>query len=670
MTTADDRSMYLGLPSTMGRNKSAVLGYLKDRLRKKLQGWDSKVLSRAGKEVLIKVVAQAFPSYAMNVFLLPLEISRDIESSMAGFWWKGSNNGNKGIWWMSWDRMCLPKDNGGMGFRNLQDINLALLGKQGWRFLSKLDALATRIFKARYFPNGSYLSASLGSNSSYVWRSVWEAQSLVRTGVRWCIGDGSSINILNESWLPDPEFPFVSSTHPALENSNICNLLNVQGSDWDLEILHDLFDARDRQLILQIPLGITQTSDMVYWSMEATGVYTVKSGYKLQQRLKGRDREVNSTAFWKDLWSLKVPSKVKNLMWRACSNCLPMLVQLAIKKVAVNTVCPLCNRERESICHNLVLCSELKQVWDIVGIGTSQAAGGVFSTASAVSFLDQWRHAQNTPIETSWSSLQHHDGNEHWVKPQYNSIKINVDAALFEDHNRFGMSLVVCDHNGFLLQGRTRLFSGNVAAGIAEEMGFREALSWIKKQPICPIWIETNLPSFEECCQDANIVAHEFARASLLYSDCIVRIYRSKCLGFGSVKKVGSVCFIKNTDVRDHSSDVTGSMGSVFHVHPCKCNLPMVPRGSGAAGNVVNLLGSAGSVSEWKDLDKIVADDASDSDHQGYALVLRQQMRASSMGFHNPDLRSQREIYRSIVIHGNIYSSRLFVLDDIVVVGS
>ncbi|XP_060968467.1 uncharacterized protein LOC115719361 [Cannabis sativa] len=85
MRQADENSLYLGLPSTLGRNKSTVFGYLKDRVRKKLQGWDAKILSHAGKEVLIKIVAQSLPNFAMIVFLLPLEISRDIESQMAHF---------------------------------------------------------------------------------------------------------------------------------------------------------------------------------------------------------------------------------------------------------------------------------------------------------------------------------------------------------------------------------------------------------------------------------------------------------------------------------------------------------------------------------------------------------------------------------------------------------
>ena len=56
---------YLGLPVYMGKSKVRTFAYLKDRIWKRVQGWKEKLLSKAGKEILIKAVAQAIPSYAM-----------------------------------------------------------------------------------------------------------------------------------------------------------------------------------------------------------------------------------------------------------------------------------------------------------------------------------------------------------------------------------------------------------------------------------------------------------------------------------------------------------------------------------------------------------------------------------------------------------------------------
>jgi len=52
----------------MGRSKASLFAYLKERVWKHIQGWKEKLLSKAGKEMLIMAVAQAIPSYAMSCF--------------------------------------------------------------------------------------------------------------------------------------------------------------------------------------------------------------------------------------------------------------------------------------------------------------------------------------------------------------------------------------------------------------------------------------------------------------------------------------------------------------------------------------------------------------------------------------------------------------------------
>jgi hypothetical protein len=64
-------SKYLGLPVIFGKSKNEVFSFVRDRVWKKLKGWKEKFLSRAGKETLIKAVAQAIPSYVMSCYKIP-----------------------------------------------------------------------------------------------------------------------------------------------------------------------------------------------------------------------------------------------------------------------------------------------------------------------------------------------------------------------------------------------------------------------------------------------------------------------------------------------------------------------------------------------------------------------------------------------------------------------
>lgn len=93
------------------------------------------------------------------------------------FWWDNSgstNNGKRGVRWLSWKRLCVRKNNGGLGFRYLRDFNLTLLCKQAWRLIQFLNSLASKIFKARYFPNNYFRNPNLGSTQVLFGEVSWQ----------------------------------------------------------------------------------------------------------------------------------------------------------------------------------------------------------------------------------------------------------------------------------------------------------------------------------------------------------------------------------------------------------------------------------------------------------------------------------------------------------------
>ena len=77
---------YLGLPALVGQAKKQNFIFLKERVWKKLQGWKEKLLSQADREVLIKAVIQAIPTYTMSCFKLPKGLVRELESLIQKFW--------------------------------------------------------------------------------------------------------------------------------------------------------------------------------------------------------------------------------------------------------------------------------------------------------------------------------------------------------------------------------------------------------------------------------------------------------------------------------------------------------------------------------------------------------------------------------------------------------
>ncbi len=78
---------YLGLPSFIGRSKKAAFNGIKDWVWRKITGWKEKLLSQAGREILIKAVAQSIPTYSMSCFKLPESLCNELNNMFSNFWW-------------------------------------------------------------------------------------------------------------------------------------------------------------------------------------------------------------------------------------------------------------------------------------------------------------------------------------------------------------------------------------------------------------------------------------------------------------------------------------------------------------------------------------------------------------------------------------------------------
>ncbi|XP_024155779.1 uncharacterized protein LOC112163738 [Rosa chinensis] len=481
VTCVKEHGLYLGLPIHLGRNKTTIFSYLKERLSKKLISWRSKILSAGGKELLLKVVAQTLPNYVMNCYLLPKSLCDDLKQLCSQFFW-GSTDGKRKIHWRSWERMCVPKEAGGLGFKHLHAHNLAMLAKQGWRLLSNLDSLVARVFKAVYHPWGSFLDADMGDRPSYSWRSIMEARPVLQAGLFWRIGNGTSMKIWENAWIPNvPSHSLEKPNDTVFEV--VSDLINAQDCTWDISAVHACFPSDIVPQVLSIPLSRRVGVDKIAWKLDKRGLFSVKSAYTIARDFSIGNVFASSSngdtyaPLWKALWKANVPNKVAIFGWRAAHNLLPTRTALTSKGYSGDLNCCVCLESVETLKHLFRDCSIAK---DILGAppfslpsspltwkewlldrasnlstslfdkllvllwsfwknrneklwkNRSQTSPGL--VASSMAWYEEYMQA-NKPCTTTTSVQQ--KASKLWLAPSGEKVKLNVDGA-FLPNLQFG----------------------------------------------------------------------------------------------------------------------------------------------------------------------------------------------------------------------------------------
>ncbi|GLT29624.1 hypothetical protein SLA2020_044780 [Shorea laevis] len=276
---------YLGMPLLIGRSKSICFGSIRDRIWTKIKGWKNKLLSRAGREVLLKAVVQAIPTYCMGCFHLPQNFLRSLNSILSNYWW-GDNSDKRKIHWLRWDLVCRPKALSGLGFCDFQAFNLAMLAKQCWRLMQDPTSLCYQVLQAKYFKNGDLLGATLGTNPSMVWRGVIAGLGILKQGSCWRIGDGSSVRLWRDPWVPESGVLSSTICDRNLEwDARVSSLIDQIAWKWDPIKLQLLFPNDTIEKISSIPLSKNCAQDRLIWRHTTDGRFTVKSAYRLGRSL-------------------------------------------------------------------------------------------------------------------------------------------------------------------------------------------------------------------------------------------------------------------------------------------------------------------------------------------------------------------------------------------------
>ena len=231
-----------------------------------------------------------------------------------------------------------------------------------------------KIYKAKYFPNISFLEATVPSHSSYAWRSITHGRELIKQGSRWRVGNGLLINIWADKWLPSDTNQKVLSPRTILPpEARVADLMEFSSFQprWKTMLIDTIFYPFEALLIKAIPLSPRRHEDSLVWTRNRSGAFSVRSAYFLQMEIerKSTGNEASSSnparlhSFWNGIWSAQVPPKIKTFIWRACNDSLPTRTKLFNKKVLHSFSCVLCYEEAKTCDHLFLECSFAQAVW-------------------------------------------------------------------------------------------------------------------------------------------------------------------------------------------------------------------------------------------------------------------------------------------------------------------
>ena len=525
-----------------------------------------------GKEVLIKSIAQAVPVFAMMVFKIPKNICKGITDAISQFWW-GDYDDHKRIHWKAWWKLCIPKNKGGMGFRDLEAFNKALLAKQIWRLLLEPESLCARVLRAKYYPDGRLLDARLKSGSSFTWQSIFAGLECFKKGCIWRVGDGSQIKIWEDNWIPSSHNMKVLTPRGNNLITKVEELINPITGTWDAQLIRMLFWEVDVNRILQIPLRYGR-DDVVAWQFTKNGFFSVGSAYHLQwlhkfgvNRVTEQASGVGDDKVWSQLWKLQVPAKIKIFGWRVLHGLIPCKGILANRHIDNSSACPACHTNCEDIRHDLFECDQAKEIWRILGIADminlvlasyrsgSEAVAEFIMRPKLIKELNHiglaeliltggwhiwWQRrklvhgepVQNptraalsiatltTNFRRAVKKLSKNSKKEDgWKRPPGGEILLNVDASYKPEVGSGSTGAIIRDSSGSFIGARVNFFEHMADAATAEVTALKEGLILAQSLGCNRIRIHADCLEVVETMRQGGFTA---TISSPIYDDCIL----------------------------------------------------------------------------------------------------------------------------------------------------
>ncbi|KAK1360680.1 hypothetical protein POM88_045154 [Heracleum sosnowskyi] len=339
---------YLGLPLITGRLSATDCKELTDKLCNRIDHWTSRFLRYSGRLLLLKTVLFSIQGYWASYLFLPKGVLKHLQSLFGRFLWGGNVN-SRSQHKVSWHDCCLPKNEGGLGIRDLTEWNRAAIFYQIWR-LSKphADSLWILWLHECLFKQKSFWTASLPSSSPWCLKEIMNLRQEAKHYIFYSIGRNSGLKLWHDPWI----------NHESLVNLLGPDIISIEGS-FPLAPIRSI-----------IANGIWSTSRSNH--MLAMDLRCLISTYTISREDKvfwQNNHNPNISIIWHSFRNSAVPPPWVPMVWHSLSiqKC-AFFMWLMLKKrlltkdkmirfgFNVNPRCTLCYCQDETVQHLFVEC--------------------------------------------------------------------------------------------------------------------------------------------------------------------------------------------------------------------------------------------------------------------------------------------------------------------------
>ncbi|GAV83739.1 hypothetical protein CFOL_v3_27185 [Cephalotus follicularis] len=162
--------------------------------------WLSSSLSFSGRLQLTLSSLFSILVFWCSTLMLLVAIMKECEAILRRFLWHGNGNYKKGGE-LAWNKVCRPKEEGGLGIKSTRAWNFAAILKHGWEICHKKKSVWTDWCYEVLLKEENFWHISVRSNCFWSWRKILQCRRILAQNLLYEVKNGKRFSLWFDPWL-------------------------------------------------------------------------------------------------------------------------------------------------------------------------------------------------------------------------------------------------------------------------------------------------------------------------------------------------------------------------------------------------------------------------------------------------------------------------------------